>query len=348
MGAFGYPRPTTPRLDAFAAGAAVFERAYAPGPFTYASVPALLTGVYPTMLPTDIMRKKGTVPADQATLADLLGAAGWDTALISDNGGILRATGADKGFASRKSFNDDAAKVTAAALGYLDGVGDDKFFLWVDYFGPHASYRRHPGGMEFGDEFVDLYDHEIRWTDGLLAQLLDRIDRPDLRGRTVVMVFADHGEAFGEHGTWYHGHHLHEENVHVPLLMRVPGLPARRIGAEPVSLLDLFPTVLALAHLPVPADARGHDLMEALATGAQAPGRHVFIESVFAGFGAKNAYHNAVVTARHKLMEDTGTRQVELYDLARDPGERDDLMYRDPETALRLRRAAKYFQSFGR
>jgi arylsulfatase A-like enzyme len=348
VGLYGYPRATTPRVDAWSARAVVFDRAYSPGAFTNASVPAILTGKFPSMLPRRVMRKTGKVSAQDRTITEIFAAAGFQTGMISDNGGTLAETGVDKGFQRKLVIKDDSHKITDTALAYLEGFGPRKFFLWVDYFAPHGAYLEHDGVPLFGDGFVDMYDHEIRYADDAIGRLLDRLSQPDLAGRVVVAFVADHGEAFGEHGTYYHGHNLNEENVRVPFLLYVPGIEPRRLDAEPVSLLDLFPTFLNLARLPIPDVARGHDLTGVIATGVQPPGRRVFLENHFIGYGANTAYQAAVATRRHKLIEDTGTRQLMLFDLDRDPREQRDLSDDQPDLVLELRRASKYFQSFGR
>lgn len=346
LGHNGHTRPTSPVLDALAARSVVFERAYAPSAYTYASVPALLTSKYPMMLPTKVLEKRGRIRETDRTLAEHFGAAGWRTAMATD-GVALGRTGLDRGFELRRAAFDDAKRTTGHALALLDELGDARFFLWVDYLTPHAPYTRHPGAPDFGPELRDLYDHELRAVDRQLGALFDGLDERGLSDRVVIVVLADHGEAFGEHGTYYHGHHLHEESVRVPLIVHVPGVAPRRLGRAPVSLLDVAPTLLNLARLPIPEDFMGHDLTAALTTGAENPAREVFMESMFVGYGLKAAYQAALVIGDEKLIDDQRSRTLSLYDLRLDPGERDDLAARRPDRVRALLRRLKRHQAYG-
>jgi hypothetical protein len=348
MTVYGYDRPTTPNLAAFAERAVVFERAYSPSAYTYASVPAMFTGQFPTMLPRSIMRKHGKIRASDETMATLLKTAGYRTALVSDAGGVLGQMGLGKGFDKTSITHDKANRVTDGSIAQLDSFGDDGFFLTSYYIGPHSPYVAHDGVPSFGDGFEARYDHEVANVDRQIGRLLDRLAQPDLRDRVVIVVMADHGEAFGEHGTYYHGHNLHDENVHVPLLIAGPGIVPARIGEAPVSLIDVFPTVLQLARVPIPEVARGYSLTRELFGGAPRLDRHVFMESHFVGYGVDLGYQAAVVTRDAKLIEDTDSRTFALYDLPSDPHERSDISARDPERVLELRRVLKAFQSFGK
>ncbi len=348
MSVYGYERDTTPNLAKLAERAAVFEQAYSPSAYTYASVPAIFTSQFPTMLPRSIMRKHGKIEKDDLTLAELLSRAGYETALVSDAGGVLGQMGLTRGFGKTKVMHDKADAVTDASIAQIEAFGDRKFFLQSYYIGPHSPYTVHDGVPRFGDGFVDRYDHEIAYADRAVGRLLDRLAQPDLRDRVVVVIAADHGEAFGEHGTYYHGHNLHEENVRVPLIIAAPGVTGRRLGAAPVSLVDIVPTVLHLLRVPIPPIARGYELVGEIYAGDERPNRHVFMESHFVGYGVDLAYQAAVATRDAKLIEDTGSRTFALYDLLEDPGETRDLSDRRPERVLELRRVLKTFQSHGR
>ena len=131
----------------------------------------------------------------------------------------------------------------------------------------------------------------------------------------MVVFVSDHGEAFGEHGDYYHGHNMYDESTRVPMLWSVPGLAPRRLGQAPVSLLDLAPTLLNLAGLAPLPGTRGHDLTGALVSGELALDRHVFIEADY----PREGYKVAVVTRDRKLIQETRSRTLLLYDLDADP-----------------------------
>jgi arylsulfatase A-like enzyme len=348
LGFHGYERPTSPNLDTFAARGVVFERAVAPSSYTYASMPAVFTSLHPTMLPRSIMRKRGKLPADAVTVTELFQRAGYRTEIVTAEGGALAKMGLLRGFDRTKVMRDAPREVTERSLASIDAAGDEPFFLMSYYYTTHSPYTVRGEAPRFGDSFIDRYDHEIARFDLEVGPLLERLARPDLAGRVAVVFMSDHGEAFGEHGTYYHGHNLYQENVATPLVIAAPGTPARRLGDGPVSLIDVAPTLLNLAGLEVPGAMRGHDLTGALYGGELDPGRAVFLESHFTGYYVSLAYQAAVIVGADKLIEDTATRTFELYDLAADPGERRDLATRHPERALELRRALRLFQSYGR
>src|SRR5207253_145373 len=146
----------------------------------------------------------------------------------------------------------EAQKRIDQIIRYYEEVKPRHSFVWVHFFEPHEPYVAHPE-FPFGSGDLDRYDSEIAYTDAAIGRLLEYVDAhvPS----TVVVLAADHGEEFDEHGGRYHGSSLFEEQVHVPLLIRVPGVPAREI-AEPVELIDIAPTVLNLLDIPVPARCR--------------------------------------------------------------------------------------------
>src|SRR6185295_2326497 len=101
-----------------------------------------------------------------------------------------------------------------------------------------------------------LYDGEIRFTDDHVGRILDHLQGRGLEASTLVLMTSDHGEEFLEHGSWEHQKTLYEEVVRVPLMLRGPGVTARR-EPSPTTLLDVAPTILAWAGLPVPAQMQG-------------------------------------------------------------------------------------------
>ena len=146
--------------------------------------------------------------------------------------------------------------------------------LWLHFFDPHAPYLVHPGLSEaFGVE-TDLqrYDGEIAYTDLHVGRLLEALRASPDWNETVVVIVADHGEEFGEHGHFGHGYSLHEECVRVPLIVRVPGLAPQRV-AEPVPTIDLVPTLLELTNTPWKHQLPGDSLVPALRSGLQIPRR---------------------------------------------------------------------------
>jgi arylsulfatase A-like enzyme len=191
------------------------------------------------------------------------------------------------------------------------------------------------------DHVRALYDGEIAYADEETDALMRELAREGLMENAVVVVSADHGEEFQEHGSWHHGGTLHREVVHVPLALRVPGIPGRRVPG-PVSLVDLAPTLLDAAGVPPPATFMGRSLLPRL-RGQPATPQPVFAETQL------TATRGHVVSLRDGprafFLSLGGAEPAEgtavLYDVASDPAERIDRTG-DAESA-RLRSLALAF-----
>ncbi len=306
-----------------------------------------------------------------------------------------------------RRVNNDAARVNAAVIPWLRQHRDGKpFFLYVHYIDPHAPYDPPPpyrdmfvrdrywgerDGLDvpFGDThvgriehwlaidhstdvdlYVARYDGEIRYVDGRIGELLREIERLGLADDTLVVLVADHGESLGEHG-WYfsHGLSLHETDVHVPLVFRLPGrLPAGRVVSRVVETVDIAPTILDLLGVPVPPVMEGRTLAPFLLPGT-APGRPAAPAFMEAGSrigrqrkGIRTERWKLVYNADgidldrepfapglylrvHRVNQFWATRRGgpgryalwSLWDLAADPGEERDLYRERPEVVARLR-----------
>ncbi len=162
---------------------------------------------------------------------------------------------------------------------------------------------------------IALYDGEIAWTDRHVGRILEELDALGLAEDTLVVVTADHGTAFFEHGRSAHRNALFDELLRVPLVMRLPGgVPAGVRVASQVSTIDVVPTVLDLLGLGVPADVMGRSLVPALG-GAESDELAV---SELATLGQEQ---RSFRRSGRKLIVDGTTQLGQVFDLARDPGE---------------------------
>ena len=269
LGTYGCSRPTSPNLDAFAAKSVVFEQAQSSSSWTLPSLASLMTSLLPSThhCETDT----AILCPSYTTLAEILRDSGYDTAIVASHYFLNAGHGLQQGFTrvDTRILQDDLSitspKVTDRGIDWLtdkaganDGV---PWFLWLHYFDPHAPYLRHEGISEtFGTENdIDLYDGEIAFTDQHLGRLFETFERLGFAQDTIVVVVADHGEEFMEHGESKHGYDLHEEVVHVPLILRVPGTAPRRVGAT-IPTVDVLPTLLELCGLKAGADIEGRSL----------------------------------------------------------------------------------------
>ena len=315
MGIYGYPRPTTPRIDAWFQGGQVFDAAYSTEANTSPSVVSFLTGLLPQSHGVRLLYQK--IPPGVITIADLLGDAGYQTAAVVSNLVLTaEAIGLDARFDHYDDFVDEeeprrqiyerrASRTTDAAITWLSS-GRERgrpSFLWVHYIDPHGPYRPPPDrpadfshskpipidierimryqrepGVNDGAEYVDLYDEEIAYTDREVGRLLTVYETLGMSGNSLVIFTADHGETMMAHERWFsHGFNVYEEIARVPLLLRGLGLAPSRIP-HLVSLADVAPTLLRAAGVGVPAGLYGQPLEQAQ------PDRVIFSEAFRRGY----------------------------------------------------------------
>jgi len=317
LGLEGHTRPTSPVIDRFAEDAVVFERAYAQAPHSSYSLSSAMTSEYLH----EVVEAGGTLP--EPTLASALADAGYRTSALFPLG-IFHTEGErlTRYAESRFDFEHtdvrdlDAAAKTDAAIEELREIaraGEPKSFTWVHYFDVHEPYQ----DTRFGETDVERYDSEIARVDGELERLFVAADEL-LAGEVVIALSADHGEEFREHGGVYHGFTLYEEQIRVPLILRAPGLEARRIPA-PVELVDLAPTLLGMLGVPTPSSMRGDDLR------ALSLGKVNEVGPAFAGVGPRRM----VVRYPDKLITNFRYGVFRLFDLESDPRELDNRAGRD-------------------
>jgi HEAT repeat protein len=322
---YGYRRVTSPHLDQLAGEATLFERAYVQAPHSSFSISSLMTSQY-LHETVDLGQ-----PLPQQTLASVLSKAGYYTAGFFTLG--IFHTAGDRlelfrrnayRFALHDHANRGAEAMTNRALEEVDriiAIGEPNSFFWVHYFDVHEPYQ----ATTFGTSDADRYDSEILKTDAAVGRLVAEARKRFTRD-LVVLVTADHGEEFRDHGGVYHGSTLYDEQTRVPLIIHIPGLPARRI-ASPVELNDVAPTVLALLGVPVPESMRGVDLRPLLNGEIEDRG------AVFSAVMQKRM----VVKWPYKLIADLRFGLYELFDLSVDSHERINLADQKPALLESLR-----------
>jgi arylsulfatase A-like enzyme len=369
LGCYGYTRDTSPRLDAFARESIVYERCESQATWTLASTATLLTGLHPFRHGL-VRTASGPLSPDAVTLAERLHAAGYATLAYSANNVVTHASGFDQGFDRFETgrcvdagvANDVVKRWVAEA-----SRSPKPFFLYVHYFDPHHPYddpggnyarwggkpgegvdcpdalnhliRGEPSGLSEADvaSLVAHYDGEIRWADEKIGELLDEYRRLGLLDHTVVVVAADHGEQFLEHGWVRHGSTVFEEETHVPLIVRIPGEAPRRVASR-VDLADVAPTVIDLLDL---TRDDGLDGVSLARIGRQAHPDDVSFSETQHRFDVANGEVRAneqlaVRRGRWKLVELHDTAQ--LFDLENDPREAVDVALANPDVVESLRR----------
>ena len=228
------------------------------------------------------------------------------------------------------------------------------FFAWIHYMDAHFPYvvdrnlhfpqemanawrklralydsAKHGHTKHPGRQILELvkadYDQAIAYVDEHVGVILDQLERLRLADDTAVIITADHGEAFFEHGLWGHNR-LYDEVVRVPLIVRTPGVSSGGTISHQVSHLDVAPTVMDIADVPCDPRMLGHGLKSVLSGGSYYTRGHVICEMIM-----KNTYHIAIRTEMHKYIYCQARPDAcELYDLTIDPGERINLAKESP------------------
>ena len=345
----GYARPIAPRLTRFHARSTVYARAYSTSSYTSKSVAGLLTGRYPSeLLRTGNFFTKYLAPADfvctSLAAQEIPCVAGHAHAYFGKGN-----SGFENGFRAWElvpgiPFNYEtdpyvtSPTLTKLAIATLTEVsaGDRPFFAWFHYMDPHDEYKTHAESPHFGKSPRDLYDEEVFFTDLWFGRLLDHIEAQPWAARTAIVVTADHGEAFGEHGITRHAHEVWEELVHVPLFVYVPGV-APRVIDTPRGAIDLAPTFVELLGGKPIASLPGTSLVAEVNGGASAE-RDVIVDLPEDEY---NERRRALVHGKVKLIAFGNDARFALYDVEADPREADDLMRKRPELAAEMKQLYK-------
>ncbi len=366
VGAYGYTRDTTRHIDALAENGTVFEAAFSTSSWTLPTHFSMLTGLLPSFHGVTRQRK---LSDDVAYLPELLSRAGYQVVGVASWYFVSQHFNFYRGFHNyRLMVGSTADKTIDAAIDLLGrGEGTEQFLFvhlidahwpylspktWRERFGPRPPDisdlldKVFDGGKPKDqveiDDVIRLYDAEVGFVDEQIGRLLDELKARDLYDDTLIIVTADHGEAFYEHGHWQHTVSLYDEIIRIPLVVKWPGnLPTGRAKTL-ASQTDIFPTVLRAAGIDPPptgaldlAEWQSHAFDE----------RSVISEVSQGSLGCAEGDSCVKIAMRIRdlkyvvtLSNPEGRTQVvqqELYDLADDPEEQNDLS-RSKETETKM------------
>ena len=367
LGCYGYRRRTSPNLDALAEQSVLYSRAIATSSWTLPSHASLFTGKFTTSHgarydPEGPLRLKDAIngpaswdryrarglSADQRTLAQILKEAGYATGSVVAGPWMKRVFGLANGF----DFYDDsgigssngrlAPSVTASAGRWIEEFKDREFFLFLNYYDPHGpltppqelAQQFLPASTELRqdvpltpEQHLALYDAEILFMDQQVGILLEKMKRLGIYDNSWIIVTADHGELFGEHGKFGHGHFLFQPEIHIPMFMKFPAGERAPAREEPlVQLTDILPAVCRRLELPVPEGIQGRVPGEA----------HPVVAETYPLPSAQYAGDwRAFFEGDYKLLWNSES-QHRLYNLKDDPGEAVDLADQDSARAQRM------------
>jgi arylsulfatase A-like enzyme len=235
-------------------------------------------------------------------------------------------------------YYQDARVVNRNVISWLEDLRQGRFFVFIHYMEPHDPYFVHPYNGEgyarvsdpnpdpsMAGRLSEIYDGEIRFVDEAVGQLCDWLKEAGLYDETLIVLTADHGQEFQEHGGWWHGTTLYEEQIHVPLLIKLPGgEQAGSVDTRLVRVLDIAPTILTLAGIPPHTSMQGKSFLGTM--GQDWAGA----EDVFSEEDHEGNVVFSLRTPTWKLMQANpnnprGLPPVSLFHLAEDPGETGNL-----------------------
>jgi arylsulfatase A-like enzyme len=336
----GYARDIAPNLTKFAKANVIFENHRSTTSFTAQSLPAMLAGRMASTLYRSGYFFAGYSDANEF-FPEALQQKGIATVAVQAHMYFDRGKGLNQGFDrwemvpgitynERTDEHVTSEKSTALMQKLLSDskVGGKQFFAWAHYTDPHADYQKHSECPDFGNGSRDKYDNEVCYTDLHIGKLLAWAEKQPFWDRTAVIISADHGEAFGEHGLVEHARELYEEVVRVPMIARIPGVESKRITTAHTHL-DLAPTILELMGQEPLAGFEGRSMLPEI---DGKPGKERFLVLELAADNIQPA-RRAVVSGDYKLIrfgEKSGAPE-KLFDLASDPGEKKDLAKTQPD-----------------
>ncbi len=366
LSCYGYTKPTSPHIDLLASGAHLFKRAYTTIPTTLPSHLSMFTSMYPTQLA--VTRNGHYVGHDRTTLPEILKEHGYSTAAFVNYFVLGRRYGFTQGFDTVVTREGHADQPLPFALRWLREYKSEKpFFMFAHFFDPHTMYdpiahfkkkfavtdRRHPVGRGFVkkkgiltpkaiQEDINAYDAEIASADWAVGHLIAELKRSGLEDDTMIFLVSDHGESLDDLAEldyfFDHSEFLYNHQINIPLIIRLPkaaGAEGATVHDVPVSTIDLMPTILELLGIEKPSFNEGHSLLGGL-LGSHITQRPVFGQAEAPNYDSPHRF-SIIVDKWHMIMSKEKVAKYELFDVIKDPAEKNDLYKIYPEIAQKLR-----------
>ncbi len=360
LGCYGYKRLTSPGIDRLAASGVRFERAISQSTWTVSSMASLLPSSYASQHGRVAEYPIKPIPDGVTMLAEYLSKAGYCTSAFVTNPHLSPDLGFHRGFEEHTLLND-WQNPTDMMIQWIRHHENRPFFAFGHYMEPHSLYFPHkeydflpgyqgrilndpnkfcdlkiykpgepfqtkvnvrPGELE---KMIALYDGEIRYADETISRLISELRGRKLARKTLVIITADHGEEFADHGWYFHGYTLYSELTKVPLIFSFPGLlPEGKTISTRVQLVDVMPTILDVAGIDAPSNLAGKSLLPLIRGNKKA--KRMFESSpCFSETAFRSPYKAAMIKGHFKLIWEEETGRTHLFNLARDPVEKMDL-----------------------
>ncbi|MCC6159719.1 MAG: sulfatase [Deltaproteobacteria bacterium] len=347
LSAYGYGRPTSPNIDALAARGTLYEHAFSNAPWTRPSVTSMMMSQYPHKISTKTrFNDNFTVDVQWPSLPSELRRAGYWTSAFINAPTMDFNFGFGRGFNRYEQTGNDTFAVQHFARWIEQRDKSRPYFAYFHLLAAHAVYEhvegvtawpypspdrardlgnRFPGANEIREnppnaeelaELISLYDGEILAADRRVGEVLEILRRDGELDHTYIVVTADHGEEFGEHGGWEHGHALYDEQIRVPLIIVKPGQTEGRRDARTVALVDVAPTLMRALGFTPPDSFVGRDLFAE----SGFADRPVLSENILVG-----PHRSSLRTAEMKYIFPLGDGAEEIFDPRSDPAEKQNL-----------------------
>jgi arylsulfatase A-like enzyme len=357
LSGYGYSRKTSPTMDDAAVTGILYKNAYGCAAWTKPAVASLFTSLYPN--------KHNTIGSDNAlperllTLAEILKNSGYHTGFF--NGGNSNVGGKLNFYQGFDSFFEPAPwgmVLTDQFLTYISGLGEKKFFAYLHYMDLHLPYNKNEYNNVFSKQIENyllmpryiklepvreataaaafpekdrryltaLYDGQIRYVDSAIKKIISTLKEKNCLENTVVIITADHGEELWDHKNFEHGHTLYNELLHVPLII-TGGKFKPSVIEPPVSIIDIFPTILDLAHVPYKKfKIDGKSLLKCRSRPLFAMGTF-FKEEKYCLIknNLKLIFNSGKTAGKMPLTGYSCEEKFELFNLQHDPGEQHNL-----------------------
>ncbi len=365
LSCYGYERPTSPNIDALAANGIRFANQMSQSSWTKCSMASLWTGLYPAS--TGVTRSPQAVSEEARMPAEILAEAGFRTAGIWRNGWISPSFGFSQGFEVYHSpratplpatvrrekptvgVSGTDQDIVASATEFLRTHRDQRWFLYLHLMDVH-QYVYDEDTALFGTSYSDIYDNSIRWVDRVVGSLIQQVDSRGLRDNTLIVLAADHGEAFGEHGREGHARDVYGEVTTTPLIWSLPFRLEPGIEIDSLTEnVDLWPTLLDLLGLPGLREPDGRSRMPevmAAARGEPAPpdGTPAFahIDQTW-GQPSRTAQPMVSVTEGPFRLIQRSIGPGELYRRSADRKEQRDVSAEEPEMLSKLQNSVNEY-----
>src|SRR5213594_1909564 len=344
LGCYGYGLIQTPNIDALARSSARFSHAFTTVPLTLPAHASLFTGSFPMATGVHDFATN-TLPSSAVTLAKVLHQNGYATGAFLGSPVLDSRYGLNQGFETyfdHFDFNHlDEAKadivkrpgdmVVDEALRWLKQGSRRPFFLWVHLYDAHYPYKPpEPCASRYK---ARPYDGGIAFVDAQVGRLVSFLKEKASFANSLVILASDHGESLGDHGEQKHGFFIYDSTLHVPLMVKVPGVTPRVVGKD-VSLVDVMPTVLQALRIPVPPGVQGRGLLSEILGHPSSGSSNVYAETFLPLLHFSWSQLRAL---RWKGMKYIEAPRPELYDTIADPHESKNLLGARPAVAQVMR-----------